>query len=48
MYPLNLQLPAPLIGFACANNEQEHKELSEAGFLPAFGKVKKTKKLEEN
>jgi hypothetical protein len=36
MYPINVQLPAPAIGFAVANDEQEHKDLSAAGYLPAF------------
>ena len=36
MYPLNMQLPAPQIGFAVANDEAEHKTLTEAGYGPAF------------
>jgi hypothetical protein len=36
MYPLNLALAAPAVGFACANDEAEHKALSEAGYRPAF------------
>lgn len=36
MYPLNLSLPAPAIGFAVANDEKEHQALSESGYLPAF------------
>jgi len=35
-YPLNLQLPAPAIGFAVANDEAEHIALSEHGYQPAF------------
>ena len=36
MYPLNMQLPAPAVGFALANDEIEHAELTTAGYLPAF------------
>jgi hypothetical protein len=36
MYPLSMQLPAPLIGFACANDEAEHIALTEQGYGPAF------------
>lgn len=36
MYPLNVSLPSPAIGFAVANDENEHKALTEAGYVPAF------------
>lgn len=35
-YPLNLQLTAPEIGFAVANDEAEHIALSDVGYTPAF------------
>jgi hypothetical protein len=35
-YPLNMQLPAPQVGFAVANDEAEHAALSEAGYEPKF------------
>ena len=35
MYPLNMHNP-DACGFAVANDEAEHKALSEAGYLPAF------------
>lgn len=35
-YPLNLQLAAPAIGFAVANDESEHIALSDMGYQPAF------------
>lgn len=35
-YPLNLQLAAPEIGFAVANDEAEHIALSDVGYTPAF------------
>ena len=35
-YPLNVQLPAPQIGFAVANDEGEHQALTDAGYLPAL------------
>lgn len=35
MYPLNMHNPASG-GFAVANDEGEHKALSEAGYGPAF------------
>lgn len=35
MYPLNMHNPGAG-GFAVANDEAEHKALSEAGYLPAF------------
>jgi hypothetical protein len=35
MYPLNMSLIEG-VGFACANSEQEHKALSDAGYGPAF------------
>ena len=36
MYPLNLQLPPPAVGFAAANDEGEHIALSAQGYQPAF------------
>jgi hypothetical protein len=39
MYPLSMLLPAPLVGFACANDEAEHISLTEAGYGPAFVKA---------
>ena len=36
MYPLNVKLPDPQIGFAVANDEAEHKALSDMGYLPAY------------
>ena len=36
MYPLNVKLPDPQIGFAVANDEAEHKALSDLGYLPAY------------
>lgn len=36
MYPLNVSLPAPAIGFAVANDEAEHAALSAAGYVPAL------------
>lgn len=42
MYPLNLTLPAPRIGFAVANDEQEHKDLSAVGYVPAFVEAEET------
>ena len=35
-YPLNMQLPAPAVGFAVANTEDEHISLTERGYLPAY------------
>jgi hypothetical protein len=35
MYPLNLFRAAD-VGYAVANNEAEHKALSDAGYMPAF------------
>lgn len=35
MYPLNMQLAAPAIGFAVANDEAEHQTLTDFGYLPA-------------
>lgn len=35
-YPLQVSLPAPLIGFAVANDAAEHAALSDAGYLPAL------------
>ena len=36
MYPLNMTLLAPGIGFALANDASEHKALSDVGYLPAY------------
>lgn len=37
MYPLNLTKKLPEgAGFAVANNEEEHKALSEAGYEPKY------------
>lgn len=36
MYPLNMTLPAPQIGFAVANDEDEHKALTASGYGPAY------------
>lgn len=36
MYPLDMTLPAPEIGFALANDASEHKALSDAGYLPVY------------
>lgn len=36
MYPLNVKLAAPAVGFAVANSEDEHRALSERGYLPQF------------
>lgn len=36
MYPLNVSLPAPQIGYAVANDADEHKALAAAGYEPAF------------
>ena len=36
MYPLNMQLPAPAIGYAVANDEAEHIELTGFGYEPGF------------
>lgn len=36
MYPLNMQLPAPAIGFAVANDEAERISLTSHGYTPAY------------
>jgi hypothetical protein len=36
MYPLNVSLPAPAIGFAVANNEADHIALTAHGYVPAY------------
>lgn len=36
MYPLDMALPAPQVGFAVANDEDEHKALTAAGYGPAY------------
>jgi len=41
MYPLNMQLPAPAVGFAVANDEAEHIALTEQGYGPAFVKAER-------
>lgn len=39
MYPLNVALPAPAVGFAVANDETEHQALTKSGYVPALVKV---------
>jgi hypothetical protein len=34
MYPLNMQLADPDVGFAVANDSTEHASLNAAGYLP--------------
>lgn len=36
MYPINVQLPAPAVGFALANDEFEHADLTKAGYVPVY------------
>ena len=36
MYPLNMNLPAPAVGFALANDAEEHQALTAAGYGPAY------------
>jgi hypothetical protein len=36
MYPLNVSLPAPAVGFALANDDAEHRSLTDAGYRPAY------------
>ena len=36
MYPLNMQLAAPGVGFAVASDEDEHVALTNQGYQPAF------------
>lgn len=36
MYPLNVSLPAPAIGYAVANDADEHARLTAAGYVPAL------------
>ena len=36
MYPLNMNLPAPAVGFALANDATEHQSLTSAGYGPAY------------
>ena len=48
IYPLNLQLPAPDVGFAVANDEAEHIALSDVGYLPAFPEREKETATNEN
>ena len=35
-YPLDMKLPDPKIGFAVANDEDEHKALTAQGYGPAY------------
>lgn len=42
MYPLNMKL-VDGIGFAVANDEDEHKSLTDAGYGPAFVPAPKNK-----
>lgn len=35
-YPINMQTDSDAPGFALANNEEEHRALSAAGYMPAF------------
>jgi hypothetical protein len=39
MYPLNMKLAHPAIGFATANDATEHKALTNLGYLPPLVKV---------
>ena len=36
MYPLNMTLALPDVGFALANDAGEHQALTDAGYLPAY------------
>lgn len=36
MYPLDMTLSGPQMGFALANDEAEHMALTEAGYEPAY------------
>lgn len=36
IYPLNVSLPAPGIGYAVANDENEHAALTGYGYVPAY------------
>lgn len=36
MYPLDMQLAAPAVGFALATDDAEHRALTGAGYLPAY------------
>lgn len=36
MYPLQMTLSLPAVGFAVANDEAEHIELTKYGYQPAF------------
>lgn len=45
MYPLDMtKVDAGVTGFALANDEDEHKALTEAGYEPAYVAPAKTKK----
>ena len=48
MYPLNVSLPAPAIGFAVANDEAEHAVLTEAGYVPALVRAAPVAAPQEN
>ena len=39
MYPLNVSLAAPDVGFAVANDKPEHARLTAAGYLPALAET---------
>jgi hypothetical protein len=43
MYPLNMQLAAPAVGFAVANDEAEHQALTATGYGPGFVASEPTK-----
>lgn len=36
MYPLNMQLAAPAIGFASASDADEHRALTDFGYVPGY------------
>lgn len=43
MYPINMTLPAPAVGFALASDKAEHQALTKAGYVPAFVSVEPAK-----
>lgn len=43
-YPLNMTLAGAQVGFAVANDEAEHKALSDAGYEPKYQKPAKAAK----
>lgn len=47
MYPLDMKLKEPLVGFALANNEDEHIALTNLGYLPAYEAKKETNETGE-